>query len=99
MKIGATSGENTIIEEGLEPGQIVVIDGLDKLRDRSKIRIVDRNAEAAALEAGKKPAEQKPDAPAVTKTDAKPDTSDAGKTPAPAATPGVAKNGTAAPRQ
>lgn len=30
VKIGATSGENTIIEEGLEPGQIVVIDGLDQ---------------------------------------------------------------------
>ena len=99
VRIGATSGENTIIEEGLEPGQIVVIDGLDKLRDRSKIRIVDRSTEAAAMEAGKKPAEQKPETPAATRTDTKPDTGDAGKTPAPAAHAGEAKNGTAAPRQ
>lgn len=99
VKIGATSGENTIIEEGLEPGQIVVIDGLDKLRDRSKIRIVDRSAEAAAAEAGKKAPEQKTEMPAVTNTDAKPDTGDAVKTPAPSANTGEANNGTAAPRQ
>ncbi len=46
VRTGATSGENTIIEEGLEPGQIVVTDGVDKLRDGSKIRIVDRTAAA-----------------------------------------------------
>lgn len=69
------------------------------MRDRSKIRIVDRSAEAVAIEAGKKPPEQKPDAPAVTQTDAKPDTGDAVKTPAPSANTGEAKNGTAAPRQ
>lgn len=41
VKVGATSGENSIIEEGLEPGQIVVVDGLDKLRDGATIRIVE----------------------------------------------------------
>lgn len=46
VKPGATSGFNTIIEEGLEPDQIVVTDGVDKLRDGSKIRIVDRKADA-----------------------------------------------------
>ncbi len=40
VKTGAVSGENTIIEEGLEPNQIVVIDGVDKLRDGSSIKIV-----------------------------------------------------------
>ncbi len=40
VKTGPTSGENTIIEEGLEPGQIVVTDGVDKLRDGSKIRVI-----------------------------------------------------------
>lgn len=94
VKIGATSGENTIIEEGLEPGQIVVIDGLDKLRDKSKIRIVDRSAEAAALEAGKKQPEQKPEA------SPKPgENAGAAKTPDPAANAGDAKSGPAAPRQ
>lgn len=94
VKIGATSGENTIIEDGLEPGQIVVIDGLDKLRDRSKIRVVDRSTEAAAVEAGKKPAEQKPDTPVKTGENA-----EAVKTASPTATRGEAGNGTAASRQ
>lgn len=42
VKIGNISGDNTIIEEGLEPGQVIVIDGVDKLRDGAKIKIVDR---------------------------------------------------------
>ena len=42
VKIGATSGDNTIIESGLESGDVVVIDGVDKLRDGSQIKIVDR---------------------------------------------------------
>lgn len=87
VRVGATSGENSIIEDGLEPGQIVVIDGLDKLRDRSTIRIVDRSAEAAALEAAKtQPASG--------------ESGEAGKAPvpAPAANTGDAKNGTAVSR-
>ncbi len=45
VKIGATSGDNTIIESGLESGDVVVIDGVDKLRDGSQIKIVDRPQE------------------------------------------------------
>ncbi len=96
VKVGATSGENTIIKDGLEPGQIVVIDGLDKLRDRSKIRVVDRSAEATTQETPNKPPEQKLEASAATiKTG---ETGPAGKTPAPAATAGETGNGTAASR-
>lgn len=99
VKIGATSGENTIIEEGLEPGQIIVIDGLDKLRDKSKIRIVDRSAEAAAQEAsanktGEQKTEAAPQAQQQTSQTAIPANKEAK-----AGGSGETKNGTAAPRQ
>ncbi|MEA5098454.1 MAG: MdtA/MuxA family multidrug efflux RND transporter periplasmic adaptor subunit [Burkholderiaceae bacterium] len=47
VKTGATSGDNTIIEEGLAPGQKVVIDGLDKLRDGAKIKVIERVPQAS----------------------------------------------------
>jgi multidrug efflux system membrane fusion protein len=48
VKIGASSGDKSIIEEGLTPGQKVVIDGLDKLRDGAKVKVIDRAAQASA---------------------------------------------------
>ncbi|MEB0140945.1 MULTISPECIES: MdtA/MuxA family multidrug efflux RND transporter periplasmic adaptor subunit [unclassified Undibacterium] len=48
LKLGAVSGDNTIVEEGLEAGQKVVIDGLDKLRDGAKIKLIERSAKPAA---------------------------------------------------
>lgn len=44
IKIGMTSGENTIVESGLEAGDIVVTDGIDKLRDGSSIKVVNRTS-------------------------------------------------------
>ena len=41
---GAVSGASTIITEGLQPGQRVVVDGLDKLRDGAKVEVIDRTA-------------------------------------------------------
>ncbi|MBS1186851.1 MAG: mdtA [Burkholderiaceae bacterium] len=58
VKTGATSGDNTIIEEGLAPGQKVVIDGLDKLRDGAKIKVIERasqNNASASAQAGTPP--------------------------------------------
>ncbi|OQS45950.1 MdtA/MuxA family multidrug efflux RND transporter periplasmic adaptor subunit [Chromobacterium violaceum] len=55
VKTGPVSGSNTIIEEGLRPGQQVVIDGVDKLRDGAKVKVIDRAAqarEAASAAAG-----------------------------------------------
>lgn len=40
---GVTSGDKTIISQGLQPGQQVVVDGLDKLRDGAKIEVIDRS--------------------------------------------------------
>ncbi|WP_199154574.1 MdtA/MuxA family multidrug efflux RND transporter periplasmic adaptor subunit [Chromobacterium sp. ASV23] len=58
VKTGPASGDNTIIEDGLKPGQRVVIDGVDKLRDGAQVKVVDRAAQAreaasAAASAGK----------------------------------------------
>jgi multidrug efflux system membrane fusion protein len=53
VKLGQVSNNETIIEQGLKEGQKVVIDGLDKLREGSKVRVIDRAAqnEAAAAAA------------------------------------------------
>ena len=42
VSTGVVSGENTIILQGLQPGQRVVVDGLDKLREGAKIEVIDR---------------------------------------------------------
>jgi multidrug efflux system membrane fusion protein len=55
VKPGQVSGNDTIIEQGLQAGQKVVIDGLDKLREGAKVKVIDRvaqnNAAAAAAAA------------------------------------------------
>ena len=47
VKLGAVEGENTEVQSGLEPGNLVVVDGADKLRDGSKVELVDPNARRA----------------------------------------------------
>ena len=44
VKVGATEGETTEIQSGVEPGNLVVVDGADKLREGSKIEMIDPNA-------------------------------------------------------
>jgi len=51
VKLGPAEGETTVIESGLKPGERVVTDGADKLRDGAKIEPVtpeQRNAPPAA---------------------------------------------------
>jgi multidrug efflux system membrane fusion protein len=48
VKIGHTSGETVVIENGLEPGEIVVVDGADKLRDGAKVKPEIKDAPAVA---------------------------------------------------
>jgi multidrug efflux system membrane fusion protein len=38
VKAGAASGEVAVIESGLEPGEVVVVDGADKLREGAKVK-------------------------------------------------------------
>lgn len=61
VKLGAVEGETTEVQTGLQPGNQVVIDGADKLRDGSKVVLVDRSAQAAgqAAPAGKPPGANK----------------------------------------
>jgi multidrug efflux system membrane fusion protein len=51
---GATEGDQTVIEEGLSQGEVVVTDGVDKLIDGAKVAPRERNA--SADEAMQKPA-------------------------------------------
>lgn len=47
VKLGTVEGETAEVQSGLQPGSLVVIDGADKLRDGSKVELVDPNARAA----------------------------------------------------
>jgi multidrug efflux system membrane fusion protein len=47
VRVGTTEGETTEIQSGVEPGNLVVVDGADKLREGSKIELIDPAARAA----------------------------------------------------
>ena len=47
-KVGATQGETASIRSGLQPGEIVVTDGVDKLQAGSKVRVQAQPAAAQA---------------------------------------------------
>jgi multidrug efflux system membrane fusion protein len=51
VKLGPVQGETTAIESGVSPGELVVVDGTDKLREGAKVELITpeaRNAPAAA---------------------------------------------------
>src|SRR5262249_41941494 len=39
VKLGPSEGENIAVTDGLNPGDMVVVDGTDKLRDGSKVTL------------------------------------------------------------
>ena len=47
VKLGTVEGETAEVQSGLQSGNLVVVDGADKLRDGSKVELVDPNARAA----------------------------------------------------
>ena len=47
VKVGTAEGETTEVLSGVEPGNMVVVDGADKLREGSKIELIDPAARAA----------------------------------------------------
>ncbi len=51
VKVGATDGDVTVIEEGLEPGDRVVLEGTDRLRDGGAVEVVNDSAEVPATPA------------------------------------------------
>ena len=42
-----SQGETTAIASGLAPGDLVVVDGADKLREGAKVELITRDAQAA----------------------------------------------------
>ncbi len=48
VKLGPIEGENAVVDSGLAPGDVVVVDGTDRLREGAKIEPIDRKAQAAA---------------------------------------------------
>ena len=48
VKLGPAEGEATVVESGVSPGERVVVDGLDKLKDGAQIEPIDRSAQAHA---------------------------------------------------
>jgi multidrug efflux system membrane fusion protein len=54
VSVGMAEGDNVSIESGLAPGERVVVEGSDRLRDGAKVEIPDRAARAASGE-GKAP--------------------------------------------
>ncbi len=55
VSVGMSEGDSVSIESGLAPGELVVVEGSDRLRDGAKVEIPDRAARAAPGE-GKAPA-------------------------------------------
>jgi multidrug efflux system membrane fusion protein len=53
VKVGASEGENVLVESGVSPGEIVVVEGSDRLRDGAKAEIPDSASREAASEGGK----------------------------------------------
>ena len=46
VKTGPVQGEVTAIASGLSPGDVVVVDGADKLREGAKVELITRDAQA-----------------------------------------------------
>lgn len=49
VKIGPTDGTNVAVESGIEPGEKLVIDGMDKLRDGATVEVITAESRAAAV--------------------------------------------------
>jgi multidrug efflux system membrane fusion protein len=50
VKLGPVQGETTAIESGVTPGDVVVVDGADKLREGSKVELITREARDASAQ-------------------------------------------------
>jgi membrane fusion protein, multidrug efflux system len=54
VKTGVSEGGNVAVESGLAPGETVVVDGSDRLRDGAKVEVPDPASRAAAAEGAPK---------------------------------------------
>jgi multidrug efflux system membrane fusion protein len=90
VTLGPDDGQNVAVTKGLAPGQVVVIDGADRLKDGAKVTI------PAAAPAGGNPPGATPTPGATPKPGATPTP---GATPAPGATPPAGTNPPGQPPQ
>ncbi len=56
VKLGPTDGQHIAILSGLQPGESVVIDGTDRLRDGGKVMVAAKADDAAVVSGGRPPA-------------------------------------------
>lgn len=47
VKIGTTQGDDTEVESGIAPGELVVVDGADKLREGAKVELATKDSGTA----------------------------------------------------
>ena len=47
VKVGPTEGDNVSVDEGLSPGEIVVVEGADRLRDGNKVELQGQGANSS----------------------------------------------------
>ena len=52
VKTGPTEGDMTVIESGVEPGELVVVDGMDRLREGARVELPAADAGAAPRKGG-----------------------------------------------
>src|SRR6266699_2444851 len=55
VNVGIAEADSVSVESGLAPGELVVVEGSDRLRDGAKVEIPDRAASAAPGKSGKAP--------------------------------------------
>jgi multidrug efflux system membrane fusion protein len=55
VKLGHTEGDHVAVRSGLEPGDLIVTDGTDKLREGSDVEVVSRDGDAVGAQAGAQP--------------------------------------------
>ena len=60
VKLGPIQGETTAIASGVSPGDIVVVDGADKLREGAKVELTTREAQAAPAPKGRQQRGERP---------------------------------------
>jgi multidrug efflux system membrane fusion protein len=52
VKVGASEGENVMVDSGVSPGEVVVVEGSDRLRDGAKAEVPDAASRGAGAEGG-----------------------------------------------
>jgi multidrug efflux system membrane fusion protein len=55
VQLGASNGDHIVVQSGLAPGERVVVDGMDRLRDGAKVEVTDRDGGGKAAEPGSSP--------------------------------------------